>query len=43
VLQRLGVKGLAADVAMARSWYETARELGSTEAHGRLEMLARRN
>ena len=43
VLQRLGVKGLAADVAMAQSWYEKARALGSTEAHGRLQMLARRN
>jgi len=43
VLQRLGVKGLAADAAMAQSWYEKAGALGSTEARGRLELLARRN
>jgi TPR repeat protein len=43
VLQRLGVKGPASDVAMARSWYEKAGAMGSTEAPGRLEMLARRN
>jgi len=43
VLRRLGVRGLAADVAMAQSWYEKARALGSTEARGRLETLVRRN
>jgi len=43
VLQRLGVRGLAADAVMAQSWYEKARTLGSTEARGRLETLVRRN
>lgn len=43
VLERLGTKGLSADVAMAQTWYEKARELGSTEAPRRLEMLAKRN
>jgi hypothetical protein len=39
VLQELKVYGLAADAAMARVWYQRARELGSTAALQRLEML----
>jgi hypothetical protein len=39
VLRELKVYGLAADVAMARAWYQRARELGSTAALQRLEML----
>jgi hypothetical protein len=39
VLERLGERGLAPDVALARFWYEKARELGSKEAPQRLEML----
>ena len=42
VLERLGERGLAPDVALARFWYEKARELGSKEAPQRLEMLASR-
>ncbi|MCC6775696.1 MAG: hypothetical protein IT537_03515 [Hyphomicrobiales bacterium] len=43
VLQRLGVVGMAAaDVAKARSWYQMAEKLGSTEATRRLQMLANR-
>ncbi len=40
VLRELKVYGFAADVAMARSWYEKAKEYGSTEAPRRLEFLA---
>jgi TPR repeat protein len=40
VLEKLGLQGLVADVAMARMWYQRAREFGSAEAPGRLEQLA---
>jgi hypothetical protein len=40
VLGRLGVRGITADLAMARSWYETARRLGSGEAAARIARLA---
>ena len=40
VLRELRVYGFAADVALARAWYEKARELGSTDAPRRLELLA---
>jgi hypothetical protein len=40
VLRQLKVYGLAADVAMARVWYEKAKEFGSAEAPRRLEILA---
>ena len=39
-LEKLGVRGFVPDLAMARSWYEKARMLGSAEAPGRLETLA---
>jgi hypothetical protein len=39
VLQKLRVYGLTADPAMARVWYEKAKELGSEAATRRLEML----
>jgi len=42
-LSDLGVGRAFADPAMARSWYEKAREFGSTEAQHRLDMLARRS
>jgi hypothetical protein len=41
-LEKLGAKGLAPDVGMAQTWYERARELGSTEAQHRLDVLAER-
>jgi hypothetical protein len=40
VLERLGERGLAPDIALARFWYQKAQELGSKEAPQRLEMLA---
>ena len=40
VLAQLKVYGFSADVAMARLWYEKAREFGSVEAPRRLELLA---
>ena len=40
VLDELGVRGVAGDAAMARAWYEKAREYGSREAPRRLELLA---
>ena len=40
LLAKLGSQGLAADVAMARFWYERAKQFGSTEAPRRLEQLA---
>lgn len=39
--EKLKVRGFAPDIAMARTWYERAKEFGSTEASRRLEMLAR--
>jgi len=42
-LEKLGVQGLSADVAKARSWYERAKGLGSPEARRRLELLASRD
>jgi hypothetical protein len=41
VLRELKVYGFPADAAMARAWYEKAKELGSAVAPRRLEMLAR--
>jgi len=42
VLRKLGAKGGGtADVALAHSWYEKAKDLGSTTAPERLERLAR--
>jgi hypothetical protein len=41
-LDKLGVHGFVPDLAMARSWYEKARALGSAEAPQRLETLASR-
>ena len=43
VLQQLGERGLAPDIAMARFWYQKAKELGSKEAPGRLEVLVSRS
>lgn len=42
VLAKLGVRGIAPDVAKARQWYEKARDLGSAEALGRLQALVSR-
>ena len=42
VLAKLGFRGISADVGMARSWYEKAKEFGSPEASRRLEVLANR-
>jgi hypothetical protein len=39
VLRELKVRGVAADVAMARSWYENAKAFGSEEAPRLLEIL----
>jgi hypothetical protein len=40
VLSKLGFQAGAADVAMARLWYERAETLGSTEAQRRLQQLS---
>jgi TPR repeat protein len=40
VLKELKVYGLGADVGMAGAWYEKARQLGSSAASRRLEMLS---
>jgi len=40
VLRELKVYGLAGNIAKARTWYEKAKEFGSTEASRRLEILA---
>jgi hypothetical protein len=37
------VIGVAPDIAMARAWYEKAKELGSTDASRRLDLLASRD
>jgi TPR repeat protein len=38
-LARWGARGVQANVGEARRWYERARELGATEAQGRLAGL----
>jgi len=40
ILAKLGVHGFVPDVAMARAWYEKAKQFGSAEAPQRLELLA---
>ena len=42
VLQRIGALGATPDPDLARTWYERARDLGSSEAPGRINMLANR-
>jgi TPR repeat protein len=42
VLMKLGVMGISADVAKARSWYQRAEKLGSPDARRRLDVLADR-
>ena len=42
VLEKLAVHGFAPNIAMAREWYEKAKQLGSADAPRRLEMLASR-
>jgi hypothetical protein len=42
VLAERGVRGVAADLDKARSWYEKAKDMGSPEGPRRLEMLANR-
>jgi hypothetical protein len=42
VLADRGVRGVAADLGKARSWYERAKEMGSPEGPRRLQMLANR-
>jgi len=41
ILRDLKVHGVSGDIAIARAWYEKARDLGSAEAPRRLETLAR--
>jgi len=43
VIERLGIKGIAADVGLALTWYGKARDFGSAEAPRRLEQLASRD
>jgi hypothetical protein len=40
VLGQLALRGIKPDAAMARTWYEKARQFGSAEAAHRLELLA---
>jgi hypothetical protein len=40
MLQKLGVALLDPDIATARSWYQRAKELGSSEASQELELLS---
>jgi hypothetical protein len=42
VLEKLAVHGVVPDLAMARSWYEKARQFGASEAAPQLELLASR-
>jgi hypothetical protein len=40
ILEKLGVHGVVPDLAMARGWYEKAKQFGAAEATQRLELLA---
>jgi hypothetical protein len=42
VLKRIGAVGVTPDADLARTWYERARDFGSTEAPRRIDMLANR-
>jgi TPR repeat protein len=42
LLEARRVIGVAPDTAMARAWYEKAKEFGSIDASRRLELLAKR-
>jgi len=42
VLSRLGVRGVDADVAKARTWYQKAKDFGAPDADRRLSTLANR-
>jgi hypothetical protein len=42
ILKRMGAMGVTPDPYQARSWYERAKDFGSTEAPRRIEMLANR-
>jgi TPR repeat protein len=42
VLEKLGVRGVVPDPAMARSWYEKARQFGASDATSQIERLASR-
>jgi hypothetical protein len=42
ILKRMGALGVTPDPYQARSWYERAKDFGSPEAPGRIEMLANR-
>ena len=42
-VKHLGVRGIVASVATARTWYEKAEQFGSAEARRRLELLAKRD
>jgi TPR repeat protein len=41
-LSLLGARGVRADPATAKMWYERARQLGATEAEERLKRLGAR-
>ena len=41
VLRKLGARGITANIALAQSWYEKARDLGSTAAPARIVRLTR--
>jgi hypothetical protein len=43
VLEQLGVRGFAPNIALAQAWYEKAKDFGSAEAPQRLERLASRD
>lgn len=43
VIERLGIRGVAADIRLALVWYGKARDFGSPEAPRRLELLASRD
>ncbi len=42
IISQLGARGVTPNVALARSWYEKAKTLGSAEASSRLDQLANR-
>jgi TPR repeat protein len=42
LLETRRVIGVVPDIAMARAWYEKAKEFGSTDASLRLQLLASR-
>jgi TPR repeat protein len=42
VLEKMGVRGVVPDLAMARSWYEKAKRFGGSDTTPQADLLAKK-